>query len=180
MERVNYGFQGIITDTVSGEPLKAMVYIADHDIDSSWVWSKLPSGFYSRPIFEGNYNVTFSSLGYFSKTIYNVNVTNLTTTYLNVQLRPVTYGVIPKISKAAMVFPNPNNGTFQVFLPETRDDQIKAVVYNIFGEVVITNNFNLSQGSSNIVIEMEGQSAGLYFLQIDIGKNTYTDKILLR
>jgi len=178
LEQVNYGFQGIVTDTVTGEPIQAKVYISGHDLDSSWVWSKLPSGFYARPIFEGNYNVTFSATGYFSKTINNVSVSNLGTTHLDIQLRPVTYGIPAKVTRVAMVFPNPKTGKFQISLPETGDNQIEAVVSNLIGETIIKKRITLIRGQNGIIIDMGQQSPGLYMLHVDTGKNIYVDKIL--
>jgi len=180
IERVNYGFQGIITDTATGEPLLAKVFISGHDKDSSWMWSKLPSGFYSRPIFEGNYNVTFSATGYFSKTIPNVTVSNLGTTILDIQLKPITYGISSTVSRITMVFPNPNQGNFKISLHETGNNQIDAVVYNLFGELIITKHFTSDQDLTNMTLDMGEQSPGIYFLHINNGKNIYMDKILVR
>jgi len=69
IDEANYGFQGLVTDTVTGEKLKAKVFVLSHDIqaDSSFIYSKLPSGFYARPINEGTYSVVFFCTGIFSE-----------------------------------------------------------------------------------------------------------------
>ncbi len=90
MKQAAYGVKGIVTDSITGEPIKAKVYIAGHDIDSSWVFSNLPLGEYFRPIYEGTYDIKFSSPGYFPKTIQSVTVSNFTTTVQNVELAPGT------------------------------------------------------------------------------------------
>jgi PKD repeat protein len=86
IEQINYGIRGIITDSITGDPIKAEVYIDGHDIDSSWVYSSLPVGNYYRPIYAGTYEITYSALGYFPKTKSNVIAFNRNTTYVHVQL----------------------------------------------------------------------------------------------
>ncbi len=86
MEEVLYGINGKITDSITGAPLRAKVFIAGHDIDSAFVYSNLPSGWYYRPIYPGTYSVTYSAGGYNSKTVSNVNVSSRNTTRVNVRL----------------------------------------------------------------------------------------------
>jgi len=86
LEESLYGVRGIVTDSITEDPLKAKVYIATHDADNSHVYSYLPVGDYHRPIYEGIYSITFSADGYITKTINNVSVQNESTTILDVQL----------------------------------------------------------------------------------------------
>jgi len=88
LEQCLYGIRGIVTDSLTGQPLKAKVFISGHDIDSSHVYSSLPAGNYHRPIYTGSYSLTFSAPGYNSKTISNVTATNYSTTVLDVELVP--------------------------------------------------------------------------------------------
>ncbi len=96
MEQSLFGLRGIITDSVTGLPIKARVEIANHDVDSSHVYSSLPIGNYHRYIYQGNYSFTFSKSGYHSKTI-NASILNNNTTYLNVQLVPINFVNIQEI-----------------------------------------------------------------------------------
>ncbi len=84
-----YGIRGIVTDSITGAKIKAKVYIAGHDADSSWIYSDSVSGDYHRFIATGTYPLTFSSHGYYSKTISNVYAKIDSTTILNVQLKPI-------------------------------------------------------------------------------------------
>jgi hypothetical protein len=84
-----YGIRGIITDSITGLPLKAKVFITGHDADSSHVWTSLPIGNYHRLIAAGNYDITFIASGYMNKTIYGVSVLNNNSSVLNVQLVPL-------------------------------------------------------------------------------------------
>jgi len=90
MEQSLFGLRGIVTDSITGNPLKAKVEITGHDIDSSHVYSNLPIGNYHRYIYQGNYNVTFTKNGYHSKTL-NISVLNNTTTIEDIQLIPLNF-----------------------------------------------------------------------------------------
>ncbi|MCD4773149.1 MAG: T9SS type A sorting domain-containing protein [Bacteroidales bacterium] len=88
IEQVQYGIKGIITDSITGEPIKAEIFIDGHDIDSSMVFSSLPVGNYHRPIYGGSYDVTYSAPGYYSKTLTDVMVFNRGNSIQNIQLAP--------------------------------------------------------------------------------------------
>ena len=85
IEEAGYGIHGTVTDSLTGEPLQAMVYVNNHDADHSYVETTLPYGDYHRPIKAGQYSVTYSADGYFSKTI-TVNVSDGAKLIQNVQL----------------------------------------------------------------------------------------------
>ena len=99
MEQSLFGLRGIVTDSITGNPLKVRVEISGHDIDSSHVYSNLPVGNYHRYLFQGNYNLTFSKLGYHSKTI-NVSILNNSTHIKNIELVPVNLVSINNISSS--------------------------------------------------------------------------------
>ena len=85
IEEAGNGIHGVVTDSLTGEPLQAMVYVNSHDADHSYVETTLPYGAYHRPIKGGTYSVTYSAEGYNSKTI-TVNVTDGAKLIKNVQL----------------------------------------------------------------------------------------------
>ena len=87
MEQSLFGIRGIVTDSLTGLPLKAKVEILSHDIDSSHIYSSLPIGNYHRHIYQGNYDVTFSKNGYHPKTI-NTTVLINDIIIIDVQLIP--------------------------------------------------------------------------------------------
>jgi len=86
MEQSLNGVRGLITDSLTGQPLRAKVFITGHDVDSSHVYSALPVGNYHRYLYTGTYDITFSAPCHKDKTIRNVSVTNGSATILNVQM----------------------------------------------------------------------------------------------
>ncbi|HNX06656.1 MAG TPA: M14 family zinc carboxypeptidase, partial [Bacteroidales bacterium] len=85
-----YGVRGIITDSCSGQPIKAKVWVNSYDQtnDSSQVYSALPVGNYHRYMIAGTYSITYSAPGYTSKTVNNVVLANGSATVVNVTLAP--------------------------------------------------------------------------------------------
>ncbi len=79
------GVHGIVTDSITDEPLEATVFIENHDIDNSQVYSKLPNGDYHRLLKAGEWDLKFSAEGYKSKTI-TVNLAQDERIDLNVEL----------------------------------------------------------------------------------------------
>lgn len=80
-----YGLHGVVTDSVTGAPLEAKIFIANFDKDSSHVYTDPAIGDYHRLLKSGSYNVTFSAPGYISKT-FPVQITDNQKTILDVQL----------------------------------------------------------------------------------------------
>ncbi|MEI6821437.1 MAG: M14 family zinc carboxypeptidase, partial [Bacteroidota bacterium] len=89
IEQCQYGVRGNITDSITGNPIKAKVYISGFDKDSSEVYSFLPHGNYYRHLIAGNYNITYSAPCYLPKTI-SISAVNRSAVTQNVQLVPIT------------------------------------------------------------------------------------------
>lgn len=88
MQQVTYGLTGIVTDSITGEPLEAMVFVDEYDFFNSHVYSFPTYGDYYRPFYQANYSVTYSCPGYKSKTI-DVSIENYQQTIQDVQLANV-------------------------------------------------------------------------------------------
>ncbi|MFW6302535.1 MAG: M14 family zinc carboxypeptidase [Bacteroidales bacterium] len=86
------GIHGIITDSVTGEPLEAEIRIQEHDFHNSFVTSALPAGDYHRPLAPGTWELSFSKEGYQTKTLA-FNLEQDETIIQNVQL--VSLDILP-------------------------------------------------------------------------------------
>ena len=87
MNQCIYGIHGVVTDSITGEPLEATITISGHDDQYSIVESHLPAGDFHRPIKGGSWSVIVNKDGYCPK-IVEVNVADYETVNLNVQLVP--------------------------------------------------------------------------------------------
>jgi len=97
IDQSRFGIRGTVTDSLTGNPLRAKVFVDGHDMDSSYVYSSGVYGDYYRPIKAGNYSLTFSAPCYHSKTISNIGVADLNATILNVELNPYV-GLAPEFT----------------------------------------------------------------------------------
>ncbi|MBX7181738.1 MAG: PKD domain-containing protein [Bacteroidia bacterium] len=89
MESTFKGFYGLVSDACTGAPVKAKVFVNNHDADSSYVYSSLPIGNYYRPIYPGTYSVTYSAPGYQSQTISNLSIGFNQSVEQNISLQPI-------------------------------------------------------------------------------------------
>ena len=87
MNQCIYGIHGVVTDSITGEPLEATINVMGHDDQYSFVESHLPTGDFHRPIKGGNWTLIISKDGYCPKMI-DVSVDDYETVNLNVQLVP--------------------------------------------------------------------------------------------
>ncbi|HHE38846.1 MAG TPA: hypothetical protein ENL20_09780 [Candidatus Cloacimonetes bacterium] len=136
LDRVNYQtLTGIITDSETGLPIVAEIYI--EGIDNTGVYrepyqSDELFGRYYRLLETGNYDVTFSADGYFSQTFENVSIISGDTTILNVSLEAADP---PDISI------NPTSFTVNLQSDETTDENLRIsndgeydLIYNLTHE----------------------------------------------
>ena len=136
MNRATKGLRGFVTDSVTGEPLRAKVFISGHDYFNSHVYSYQPTGEYYRYLKAGSYNVSFYADGYIHKT-FTVNVTDDAPFQLDVQL---VQGYDPELVGEEFVqfslYPNPVAD--KLFIGS--DKQISSVeIYDASGKLVQFN-----------------------------------------
>lgn len=166
MEQANYGVRGIVTDTITGEPIYAQVFINSHDVDSTMVFSSLPVGDYHRPIKAGTYNITYFADGYSPKTRKNVVVNDYSITFINVQLW--NGNPIPQFTSSDTLIapghtiqffdnsagsPNSRLWTFEGGTPANSTDINPIITYNQVGDYNVTLNVTNIIGNSTLVKE---------------------------
>ncbi len=175
IEQANYGLHGLVTDSITGEPLLAEVTIVNHDTDNSQVFSHLPNGDYHRYLYQGSYSITYSAEGYFPKTIDNISVANSESTYLDVQLLKNNVSIREDLTVDIHLFPQPAKAYFTVQgLPK----KIETVyIVDITGSRVRTLNLN---ESTTATIFRENLPAGTYFLVFVVDGLSYKKEFMFR
>jgi murein tripeptide amidase MpaA len=167
MEQCVYGIRGIVTDSVTGDPLHARVYIAGHDVDSSEVYSYLPLGNYHRLLYPGNYSLTFTCPGYYPKVINNLTVQNYQATQNDVQLVPLGTG-IPELSPVSIqVYPNPVNSTFTLKF-NGKEGRYRLELFNTLGQPYLDEKITLSDGVY-IPLNISDIQSGISMLRLSDG-----------
>ena len=170
-----YGLHGIITDSLTGEPLLVEVTIEGHDIDSSQVFSHLPNGDYHRYLFQGSYSVTYSAEGYISKTIPSVSIANNETTVLDVQLMKNNVYIKENLAHNLQLFPQPASSYITVNnLPKTTSS---VYILDVLGKRV--RNYK-SVNTQTIKIHKENLNSGSYFLVFVVDGIEYKKDFIFR
>jgi hypothetical protein len=179
IEECSYGINGKITDSITGLPVRAKILIPSHDMDSSWVYSSLPSGWYFRPIDQGSYNLTVSAPGYVSTNINGVDVSRHSTTRLNLKLVPGPGGINTLvIQNYPLVFPNPTNGIAKLRFPDNSIGSAKFEIFNSSGASVYSQSFD--NNHNNIVdLDLSQYAKGIYFLRLQTMSTVYQGKMVV-
>jgi len=163
--QVNYGLQGVVIDSTNGSPIAAKVFISNHDIDSSHVFSYLPFGDYYRLLDSGFYSVTYSAPNYYSKTINSIRIDRHSKTVLNVALKakPTFISLPTKYRFQVSVFPNPADDILKIS-NKNIDNELLIKIFNSLGIVIIEKKIE-SKGE-NILLNVKNLPEGIYFIKI--------------
>ena len=89
IKQVRYGISGKVTNSITGDPVRAKVTIEDHDNNNSFVYSNLPVGNYNRPIKQGTYDLKFTSFGYYDLIVNDISVDDYQSYILDVEMIPL-------------------------------------------------------------------------------------------
>ncbi len=162
MNQCLYGIHGVVTDSITGEPLEATITISGHDDQYSIVESHMPVGDFHRPIKGGNWTVIVSKDGYCPK-IIDVNVADYETVNLDVKLVPGSC-LLPNFNASAtqvalggsVNFTDGSFGdivswewTFEGGTPATSTQQNPSgIVYNESGDFDVTLTITDTNGNS--------------------------------
>ncbi len=165
-----YGVQGYITDIETGDPIPAKVTVLDHDQYNSEVYASVESGFYTRPLLSGTYDLTFYLYGFDAVTISDVNVSNYETTIVDVELQAWETN-ISDVSLNANIYiaPNPVISKSKLFINNAKSLRTRIDVYNIqgmavasvFNDIILESNFEISLANMQKKL-----SPGVYFIKI--------------
>lgn len=178
IEETLFGIRGIVTDSVSGLPLKAKIYVIGHN-DTTFVFSDSICGDYHRMIATGIYSLKFTAPNHVAKIVNNVYAKYDSTTILNVQLAPNPTNIKREditINDYILDqnYPNPFNSITLVKFRILNPGNTKFEIFDINGKKVSTilNEF-LYSGSYEIRLDSKELSSGIYFYKLT--SNNFSD-----
>ena len=79
------------------------------------------------------------------------------------------------LKKSISIYPNPNNGKFNIDSKDV-NPKIQIEIYNVWGQKINTE-INLKQTTN--IIDLRSYSKGVYFIKINDGENSYTEKMVI-
>lgn len=173
-----YGFNGIVTDSLTGEPLAAKILINGYDIESqhSEVYSSLPFGDYYRPVLHGTYSITYSAAGYYSQT-HTITVQNGEATRKDVALLKKEESVKEFPTGELLIYPNPTTDVTTITIPSSFINQNSQLsLFDLQGKLI--DSYSVTK--TEIQISLRNYPAGLYLLRLTHqGKEVATGKIVV-
>ncbi len=75
------------------------------------------------------------------------------------------------------IYPNPNNGQFELKMKNTSNETIKIKVYNLVGGIVYETEIVSDDKIKKI--NMDGVSNGIYFIKASVTNKEYTKKVVI-
>ncbi|MEQ8477184.1 PKD domain-containing protein [Fulvivirga sp.] len=91
----------------------------------------------------------------------------------------VCVGLDADLSGEVSLYPNPNNGAFQIALSKYADDAVDIKIYNQSG-VLVYNFDSRADGQTNKQITVQNLKSGLYVVKMRIGNTNVSRKILIQ
>ncbi len=177
-----YGIRGIITDSITSQPLKAKIEISDHDADSSFIYSDSTWGNYHRLIYEGAYNLRFSAPGYYEKQIDSIVVENRKATTLDIQLVPLDYTYIFNKSPAKFklnLYPNPATSFIYLSFELINSSGVTVELLDILGNrISFIGNQKYPEGQNRIRLDLLNLSKGIYIVRLKTDSKIIDKKII--
>jgi hypothetical protein len=166
MENALTGFTGTVTDSLTSQPLMAMVSVKNHDRDNSFALSDEIHGIFTRLIGEGRYTVVIEAEGYHAETL-TVDVEKGTLTNLDIRLSPT-------LNK--QVFPNPFTDEFRIYLSPAGEN-LQLTFFDLSGrKVKVMNQTVVGEGIQ--IIDAKDLAPGLYVLQVVYGQSAWNIRIM--
>jgi hypothetical protein len=189
-----YGVRGIVTDSVTGLPLKAKLRVqgGEYMSDSTSIFSDSICGDYHRMLSGGTYTFVVKAPGYYTKTISGVYSKIDSTTYLNIKLRPIGTGVSGTVTSPigftlSQNFPNPFNPVTSIkySIPEIgklkmENGIVTLKVYSVLGKEIATLvSEKQSPGEYEIKFDGSKLSSGIYFYKLSAGDYSDVKSMIL-
>lgn len=75
------------------------------------------------------------------------------------------------------LYPNPNNGDFNVIIHSNTQKEVQIDVYTADGKLVEANRASLILGENLFPISLENSATGIYFVHVNIGTETFIQKV---
>jgi hypothetical protein len=137
----------------------------------------------------GNLRMPNTALNFFNDTLY-VPVDSIDGVFMNKMAKflgtgPDTCSVAMSINETQTpqqeinIYPNPNNGNFNVVFSSAYNKAVAISVFNNLGQCVYQKSLNQVDAGSIIHISAEDLARGLYVLRLDSEKQMQTTKFII-
>jgi len=182
IQQTLYGIQGTITDSLTGEPIRAKIEVLSHDLDNSFIFSDSIYGKYHRLINQGTYNLKYSASGYKNKFVSNVHASNMQTTILDVQMVKGESGIENKDNNVTFlnIYPNPFENISNIEFEIKNNSEVSLFIYNALGEKKYYTDFGFyNKGKYDKQLNLNEIKSGMYYCYFIAGNQLIIKKIVI-
>jgi hypothetical protein len=173
-----YGIRGKVIDAETGGPLHTMVEVADHDNDSSVVFSDSIFGRFYRYLKEGNYDLVVSAEGYKNDTVLDVPIIDFQRTNILVRMDSMldTHVLTDLIDPGINLYPNPASEYITIELNDPGTFISSIRIYSMDGKLISLLDADYR---SSIRLDLSHFQNGIYLLKIHTKTNIYHKAMLI-
>lgn len=169
MQTAAIGLRGTVIDCNSGLPLSAEIYIPDHDVDNSSVFSDSTLGYYVRYLDDGIYNVQVAATGY--DTLFNtIEIIDGEALVWDIELCPLPMSAAEEtLEKDISIIVNNKEAVVKGLSPM---DVTQLVIYSSSGQAVQAEGYGLE-------VSVRHLPPGYYVAQIKTKKRYYVKSFFI-
>ena len=164
LENALYGIHGKVTDSRSGDPVPARIFIEGHDGDSSHIYSDTLSGRFIRLIGSGSWSLTFSADGYRDTVVTGVVAGSRQRYDLMVQMERIPDPVDTTTHSLPLLYPNPAASCINAVIPEDLRGNLNIAIYDIAGVRIRDYDIEANDGSP-VIIDITAMPPGIYLVR---------------
>jgi|WetSurMetagenome_2_1015567.scaffolds.fasta_scaffold02280_2 murein tripeptide amidase MpaA len=161
LENALYGINGHVINNNTSAPVNAEVFIDGHDRDSSQVYSDKTTGSFTRLLYPGYWDLSFSAPGYMDLTVKNIHVINGQKTDTIIRMIPVTSSIDTTNPVNPVLYPNPATTDLKAVLPELLMGPIKIRIISLSGMLISEYNTEAVHGIP-VQIDTKRLPSGIY------------------
>jgi PKD repeat protein len=148
------------------------ISLTDLSVNTPTAWAWQMAGASPSVSSSNNPVITYTSAGVYTISLVSSNAygSSIAVTQ-TVNVSACTYLKQNNTTSQIEIYPNPNNGKFVINISDANE----FVLFNILGEVVLTKRCDEVQKTQ---IDISDKPNGVYFLNIKVGNNSVTRKII--
>jgi hypothetical protein len=84
------------------------------------------------------------------------------------------------VKNTPVIYPNPASNNVTVSYNLTDASIVTLSIYNLVGQKIMTTSQNVNAGEAYVNLNIESLTQGVYIIKSDIGKQSFTDKLIVK
>lgn len=165
LENAFYGIHGRVVDDITGEPVRAKVFIEGHDKDSSHVYSDPATGRFVRMLSPGTWDLCFTADGYAVEYVPGIVLEEGQQRYITVRLDGASLAGELNGRDELSLWPVPAGEWLYISAGQLEQGSMDISIYNMQGMMLHRYN-DVHRGEERIELDTGGLSPGYYILSL--------------